>query len=368
MNITYFDLDDVANPLLGAGQARATYEVASRLAARGHNVTVVASNYPGARDRVEAGIHYTHIGPATGNIKVNNFAYFAAVPWYAKSLTRQKADVVLECFTAPTSTLMSPLFTKVPVVAIPSMFNAKEFSKKYHLPFEIIEKFGVAHYRYALPYSDVDSAKLKKLNPNITYEIIGQGVGDEYTNLKLTTPKHILFLSRLDMDQKGIDLLLEAYAKIANSVTYPLVIAGHGPDEKKIAQYIHALHLEKSVTMVGGAYGEKKFKLMAEAVCVAFPSRHDEMCLWTLEGLAAGLPFVVFDLPESRWMPETVSLKAPMYDVASFATLLKKAADPKVRDTMGKAARKFTRQFNWENVVNRYEKFLTMVVDRERKN
>ncbi len=367
MNITYFDLDDVANPLLGAGQARATYEVASRLAARGHNVTVVASNYPGAKDRVEAGIHYTHIGPATRNIKVNNLAYFAAVPWYAKSMTRQKADVIIECFTAPASTLLSPLFTRVPVVAVPSMFNAKEFGKKYHFPFEIIEKFGVPHYRYALPYSEVDSAKFRKLNPAITYEIVGQGVGDEYMNLKLVPPKHILFLSRLDMDQKGIDLLIKAYAKIAREVKYPLVIAGHGPDEKRIHELIAKLHMENNIQMVGAAYAEKKFRLMAEAVCVAFPSRHDEICLWTLEGLAAGLPFVAFDLPESRWMPGTVSLKAPMYDVDAFAKLLEKAADLKVRDVMGRAARKFAKRYSWKSVVDRYEKFLTVVVTKERK-
>lgn len=62
LQIVYLDFDDIKNPLLNAGQARATAEVGKRLALKGHKVTSVCSRYPGAKDRIENGIKYTHIG------------------------------------------------------------------------------------------------------------------------------------------------------------------------------------------------------------------------------------------------------------------------------------------------------------------
>ena len=125
LSIVILDFDDVANPLLGAGQAKATYELAKRLVKRGHKVEVISSRYPGYKDRMEQGIRYRHIGISSGNIRLNNLIYILAVPW---QVMKVRADVVVECFTAPISTLLSPLFTKLPVVVIPSSFEADRFA------------------------------------------------------------------------------------------------------------------------------------------------------------------------------------------------------------------------------------------------
>ena len=75
-NIAFLDFDDIRNPLLNGGQARATFEVGTRLVKKGHKVTVISSRYPGYKDRKENGIYYKHIGLGTGNIKVNNVFYY----------------------------------------------------------------------------------------------------------------------------------------------------------------------------------------------------------------------------------------------------------------------------------------------------
>lgn len=362
MKIIFLDFDDVKNPLLGAGQAHATYNVGGELVKRGHEVVSVCSRYPGYKDRVENGIQYKHIGLGSSNIKLNNFVYIFSVPFY---LVRAKADIVIECFTAPISTMFSPLFTKIPVVALPSMFNAKEFTKKYRLPFHLVEKLGIKHYKYMLPYSEVDSAKAKKLNPNILYKIVSQGVGEEYFKIKSAKKKHILFLSRFDINQKGIDLLLEAYAKVKDKINYPLVITGHGPDGEKIKSLAKKLNIENKVNFVGSAYGEKKFKLMSEAVFVAFPSRHDEMCLWTLEALAGSLPIVCFDIPESKWIGRNVSFKAKAFNIDDYSErLLEAASTPKI-EKMSKDARDFAKNFKWSNVAKEFESFFKKILKEE---
>src|SRR3989344_8138323 len=221
LTIVYLDLDDIKNPILAGGQATATYEVGKRLVKLGHRVIVYCSKYPGYKDRVEAGIEYKHIGINTRNVKVNNALYILTIPFIVSSI--KNADIIIECFTAPVSTLFSPLFTKMPVVALPSMFNAAEFSRKYKLPFYLIERLGMKFYKYMLPYSEIDSAKAKRLNPQIKFEIVPQGVDSEYLEIKQKKAEYILYLGRFDIAQKGIDILIKAYSKIKDKIKYPLV-------------------------------------------------------------------------------------------------------------------------------------------------
>ena len=246
------------------------------------------------------------------------------------------------------------------------MFNAHEFAKKYHLPFHLIEKFGMRFYKYMLPYSATDSAKAKKLNPEIIYKIVPQGVGEEFFMIKHKKPKHILFLGRFDIAQKGIDKLIEAYAKVKDQIKYPLIIAGHGPDEKKIRSLIKELKFEKLVKIVGPAYGKKKQKLISEALFVAFPSRHDEYSVWSLEALASGIPLICFDLPESKWMTNKISLKAKPFDIDQYSQLLLKATDTKLISEMRKEARQFAKKYSWGKVVGDFEEFFKEVLENEK--
>jgi glycosyltransferase involved in cell wall biosynthesis len=247
------------------------------------------------------------------------------------------------------------------------MFNAAEFSKKYKLPFHLIEKFGMRFYKYMLPYSDMDQAKALKMNSNIKTRIVPQGVDDIYLQNKQVEPQFILFLGRFDIAQKGIDLLIQAYEKVKNRIQYKLIIAGHGPDEEKIKKIITDAGLESKVGIFGSAYGEKKLTLMSQALYTAFPSRHDEMCLWALESLAGGLPLVGFDLPESKWMTQDVALKAPKYDINAYSDLLLDATKPEVIEPMRKSSREFAKNYSWTHVITEFESFIAEVLAIETK-
>lgn len=364
MKIVYLDFDDIKNPLLGAGQAVATKGVGMELTKRGHEVVCICSRYPGCEDRIENGIKYKHIGLGSKYIRLNNVAYFFALPF---AVINTMADIFIECSTAPISMCFTPLFTRVPVVVLPSMFNAAAFSRKYHLPFHWVEKIGFKLYKYALPYSDVDSSRMLEYKPDLIYKIVKQGVGAEYFQIQKSKPEYILYLGRYDIAQKGVDLLLESYSKVSTEINFKLVIAGHGPDESKIRNLIKHHGLEQRVEMIGSTYGQKKLDVMSRALCVAFPSRHDEMCLWVLEALAGGLPIICFDLPESAWMSEGVSLKAKRFDTYDYAQLLLKVSDERIAGRYSENAREFASHFKWENVAEDFETFFLEVVKYEKK-
>ena len=364
MKIAILDMDDLRNPFWGAGAARATREVGKRLAKK-NEVTVYCSKYPGYSDYIEDGVKYIHKGINFPNAKLTNLIFIASMPFLVRKMN---ADLIIENFHAPTSVSFSPIFTKIPVIALPAMFNAREFAKKYHFPFHWIEKFGMKFYKYMLPYSQTDSAKAKKLNPKIIYKIVPQGVGEEFFKIQHKNPEHILFLSRFDIEQKGIDLLLHSYAKITDKIGYPLVIAGHGSDEGKMNKLIEELNIKEKVRIVGSAYGEKKKKLIQKALFVAFPSKHDEISLWTLEALASGLPVVAFDLPESKWIDKDVALKAKPFDLDDYAGKLLEAGKPGLNKKMRKNAREFAKKFTWDKVAEQFDEFFKYVLEREKVN
>ncbi len=364
MKIIFLDLDDIKNPLLAAGQARATYEVGGRLAKMGNKVVSICSKYPGYKDRTENGITYKHIGINTNNIQINNAFYILLLPFTVAQL---KADIIIECFTAPISSLFSPLFTKVPVVALPTVFAGKQFSQKYHLPFVWFEALGCKLYKYFMPYIESDEKLFRKYNKTAISKMIPQGVGDEYFEIKQKKAKFILYLGRLDIAQKGIDLLLEAYKSVADKIKYPLVVAGGGPDEAKVKKLIKDLALEKQVTMVGTVKGRQKLDLLSEAHFVAFPSRYDNLPLFSIEAIAAGLPLVAFDIPEFNWLKPEFSFRAKSFNVREYGQLLLNVSKSAKLPAMKKYARNYAKQFKWPNVAKMMSVFFEEIVKKEKQ-
>lgn len=360
--ILFLDFDDTKNPLLAGGQAYATYEIAKRLAKKGYGVKVISSKFPGFKDRVESGIHYEHVGLVTKNIKLNNIIYILSLPMIIK---KQSADIIFECFTAPISTLFSPLWTKIPVIGISTSFEAERFSTLYHLPFHVVEKFGSRFYRYFIAFSEGLSDKMNKYNKNVVVKMIPHGVSDEYLENETKLPQHILFLGRLDLHQKGIDLLLQAYKQQEEKIKYPLLLAGSGPDKNAILKLINNLDLNKRVQLVGVVTGKKKLDLISKAKCVVVPSRQESFCLVALEALASGIPVLSFNIPGLSWAKTPVIVKTKFGKVNLFGKKLVEICNEKRSKNMENARKKFADNFSWDSVANAYELFAKEVVSKE---
>jgi len=365
MKITILDFDDIKNPLLNGGQARVTYELGSRFSALGHRVEVISSRYPGSVDRQELGIVYKHIGIGTKWLRLNNLVYIFALPFHVPHL---KADVILECFTAPVSTMFTPLWTKIPVVAVPTSFEAERFFRRYGLPFHWVQNLGLRLYRYFLPYSEYFAQKMASVNPRCISRCVPLGVSAQFFAIRPQAPRHILFLGRMDIGQKGIDLLLQAYARIPQSSRLPLVLAGHGPDLGQVVRLVSRLKLSGQVKVVGPAYGRKKAILLSQAAFTVIPSRHEGFCLFALESLAAGVPVVSFNIPGLSWMDSSVSIKAKAGDVGSLSRSMVRAVSTSRNPDFRRRCRNFARSFTWDKVARMYLEFFTQIRQLSRRS
>jgi len=115
----------------------------------------------------------------------------------------------------------------------------------------------------------------------------------------------LLFLSRVH-PKKGLDLLLEAFARLRERHAVTLVVAGSDGGSGYLAAMqarAVALGVMPHCRFIGEVRGDEKFRLLRGADGYALLSRSEGLPVAVLEALGAGLPVVVSDecnLPEVR--------------------------------------------------------------------
>jgi nucleoside-diphosphate-sugar epimerase len=369
LHIAFLDFDDIRNPLLSGGQARATFEVARRLVKLGHQVTVICSRFPGSEDGRNEGIFYQHIGLGSRFIRLNNLLFFAALPFAVRKLRAMGVHAAIEAFTAPISTCFSPLFTDVPVIGMPTMFEAEQFAKKYHLPFHWVERIGAKFYRYFLAYSPANKAKMESLNPRVFTRIIPNGVDEAMLTRPISSGDYGFFIGRIDIIQKGLDLLIEA-CRIAGAKCPRIVIAGNGPEEEeaKLRKLIVKSGYADRINFVGRVDGERKAELLANARFGIYASRFEDFPLVPLELTGFAKPVVCFDIPGLRWVPHSVSLKAKAFDAADLARcLVAMNDDASLRAKLVAQCRPFAAKYGWNRIAEEYAEFCEEVIELDRR-
>lgn len=360
MKIVFSNYDSPGNPWYSGGGARAVRAVTRRLAAR-HSVTFVSGAFPGARGGSEAGVASLPVGPAWAGPKLGQLLFQLSLPWRVRRLD---FDVWVESLTPPFSTACLQRFTRRPVVALTQVLAGRGMTEKYHLPFATLERWGLRQYRHFIATSEHLRGELLKLNPTAHVTVIPNGVeGDLLRAGHHVADRHVLFLGRLDLAQKGIDLLLEALAK-GPALPLPLVLAGAGvpADEAWIRRRIGELGLGDRVQLPGRVEGGERLRLFREAACLVLPSRFEASPLVLAEAFCFALPVVMFDIPELTGMPGSCCLKVPPFDPRAFGEALQALLmDAERRRKMGAAAKEAARRHDWDDLSQRYETFLAEV-------
>jgi glycosyltransferase involved in cell wall biosynthesis len=364
LKIIISNYDDIYNPYYSGGGAWALHEIGKRLAKR-HDVTVVCGAYPGAKNETLNGVHYLHIGIPFGGPIIGQLAYTIALPFAVRRLS---FDVWFESFTPPHSTNMLALFTAKPVIGVTSLLDAGNFSKKYHIPFTWIERIGLRMYKFFVALSPSLEKKIRLYNATGEIRVIPYGISQDYLRLQTTEHRYVYFLGRLDIFQKGLDILLDAWKQIASKIPgIKLHIAGEGTphDHKKLETLVAHHGLEKSVILRGRVSGGEKADLIKNALAAVFPSRFESFGMAALEALAVGKPMICFDIEGFSWIDQDVCVKVKPYDASSFANALRVVLEEKkLRITLGKKARKFAEPYIWEKIAIQYEQFAIDVYNK----
>ncbi|MCL5432852.1 MAG: glycosyltransferase family 4 protein [Patescibacteria group bacterium] len=367
MKIVFLDIDNLKNPHWGSGQARATREIGKRLIQKGNSVTVFCSKYPKYKDYEEEGIVYKHIGLALSNPQLNNLFYLISLPLTVRNIN---ADVAIEHFTAPISTCFSPLFTKIPIIGLSSFFASEKMRKKYKINFSLIEKLGAKFYNYFIALNKTHQIKMKNLNSSIISTVIPNGVDKTYLEYKTKEKNYILYIGRIDIYHKGLDLLIKAFSDAAKIIEDDLYIIGGGSisEEKALKELIKEHDLGKRVRIIGKKSGSAKNNYFKNAKFTVFPFRFEGQSLSILESMALGKPIVCFDIPEMEWIKKKASIKVKPFQIDGLAkAIVDISTNRKKRLEMSVYERKEATKYTWDDTATKYDSFLKRVVGMSKK-
>ncbi len=359
--VLHLGYEDPRRPGAGGGSVR-THEINKRLAAE-FDITVVCARYPGATPRVEDGVHYIHSGLAVGDFPAR-LAYFASLPL---ALSRYRSDLVVEDFGAPFSSVGVPWMTDRPTLGVVQWLFAREKSHQYHLPFHWVERIGVRSHHSMIAVSDDLGADLSTRNPTAQVTVVANGLDAGAFAPQDRTRAGIAYLGRLEIAQKGLDLLLEAYALIAESISQDLVLGGDGPDRAALVELADRLGIAERVRFAGRVPAEERFAWLAASDVLAMPSRYETFGMVAAEALAVRTPVVAFDIPCLRALvDDEVGTRVPAFDVPAFADALRVlATDVELRARRGAAGPDRVAGLNWDELAGQQGQVYHRILDGE---
>ena len=137
---------------------------------------------------------------------------------------------------------------------------------------------------------------LLKLGYNSNIKVVRLGIDAESIEMKRSWKKsrQILFLSRVHV-KKGINFLVEAADVLRNELHgYKILVAGEGD-----ADYVEAMKrmicdrgLQDIVQLIGGVYGDEKWRLFQTSDFFVLPTHSENFGLAIAESLASGTPVI----------------------------------------------------------------------------
>jgi glycosyltransferase involved in cell wall biosynthesis len=356
---------DRENPLAGGAEIH-LHEIFGRIAARGHEVTLLCSAWAGAPQRAMLdGVSVHRVG------RRHTFQFFAR-RYYERVLASQPFDVLVEDINK------IPLWTprwgaKRTVALVPHLFGTTAFQE---LPAPLAaavwcqERPIGAVYRHvpfeAISESTADDLAARGI-PRSRIEVIHPGIDTEaYTPApaQRSPVPLVAYLGRLKR-YKRVDLIIRAFAELQHP-TAQLAIAGAGSHRGALERLAASLDLGDRVKFLGFISQEQKVALLRSAWVLAFTSPKEGWGITNLEAAACATPVVASSSPglrESVLDGETGYL-VPHGDIPALVAALRLVvSDPALVASLGDAARKFASRFTWSAAADQTEAHLQRVIE-----
>lgn len=342
---------DIEHPNAGGAEVHVT-EIFGRLAARGFDVTLASTSFPGGADDTERdGMHVRRFG------RIRH--YYARAAWHCAHETRRgRYDVVVDCMNK--LPFQSPLYSAAPVLAIAHHLFGKSAFLQVSWPVAAtvygMEQLIPRIYRGVRFVAISESTRTDLVErgiPRERIEVHHCGIRRPSFEPSLDTVRgpRIAYIGRLTR-YKQVDLMLQAAAKLALRIPdLEVDIIGKGDDQARLEAVAEAVGVRDRTRFHGFVDDEVRDRLLAAArVCVC-PSTKEGWGLTVIESNALGTPVVATDAPGLRDSVDEgrTGFLVPDRDVDAFAERIGRLLDDDAlwRRT-AEAALDWSREFDWD--------------------
>lgn len=367
MKVLVVNWQDRENPLAGGAEIH-LHEIFERLAARGHEITLLCGGWPGCPPRATLdGIEVHRVGTRqTFALKVHRY--------WARELRDRPFDILFEDINK------APLYTPLwdakahTVVCVPHLFGATAFQE---LAWPLATAVWLSERPLPIVYAQVPFQAISDGTaddlvhrgiPRSHVAVIHPGVSfDHYTPMPSgRAPKPVFsYVGRLKK-YKGVDLVIRAFAKLGDPDA-TLEIAGAGDYRRALEALASSLDLGARVKFLGFISEEEKLALLRRSWAVALASPKEGWGLTNVEAEACATPVVASNSPgirESVRDGETGFL-VPHGDIDALAGAFRRlAASRELVTSMGVKARAFAETFTWTRAADETESHLMGVIQR----
>jgi glycosyltransferase involved in cell wall biosynthesis len=367
LNVLVVNWQDRLNPQAGGAEVH-LHEIFSRLARRGHTVTLLVSAWGHAPRRLHLdGMEVHRVG--------GRHTFSALAPrYYARHLRSRNFDIVVEDLN------------KVPVFT-PLWAHTKVMLLVHHL-------FGLTAFNEANPLLAGATWLLERPLPwfykSLPIEAVSDSTRDDLiqrgfdrnpitviengVDLGFFTPDAsvarfaeptVLYLGRLKK-YKRVDLILQAIARLKrDGMNVRFVIGGTGDASDDLKALATSLGIDDLVEMRGFVSEEEKRELFRRTWIHALTSPKEGWGISNLEAAACGTATIASDAPglrDSVRDGETGFL-LPHGDIDALANAIRRVAeDTALRDRLGAGALRFAQHYSWDRAADHTERHLTAIV------
>lgn len=364
MRILLVNWQDRENPQAGGAEIH-LHEIFGRIAAKGHDVTLLCGGWPGCPPQATLdGIKVHRVG--------TRYSFPAlARRYYNEHLRAQPFDILIEDINK------IPLYTprwgaKKVLALVPHLFGETAF-QEFPVPMAAMVWFAErplgTMYR-GVPFEAISESTADDLVgrgiPRNSVAVIYPGIDTRgYTpNPEERAPNpSFSYLGRLKK-YKGVHHVVRAFAELGRKDAV-LEIAGAGDYRPALEKLAASLDLGSRVRFLGRISEAEKLSLLRRSWALLFASPKEGWGITNLEAAACATPVVASNSPGIREsvLDGQTGYLVPHGNAIEMAAAMKRLADsPELVARLGAQARTFSLGFTWERAADETEKHLASVI------
>lgn len=370
---------DTSFPWVTGGAERRIYEIAKRLAIRGHDVHIYSlgywmqtEEYKSQKVIIKDNITYHSVGkPVDLYTKDNKRSIKEAIYFSTCILKCDLKDYdIVDCQGFPYfSCYSSKLKSKNLVITLHEVWNDYWYEYMGRIGFfgKIIEK-GILHLtNNVICVSQLTYEQMLENRCPSNATVIANGVDTD--KITYVTPRKeysdIIFAGRL-IPEKNVELIIRAIHPVKNKHPHLTCrIIGEGPEEEELKTLTQTLNLEENIIFEG--FFDKQedlYRSIKSSTMFILPSKREGFGIVTIEANACGVPVITLNHPMNASKDLITSDNGYLVgdDPEELAKIIDKILTTGITADKRNKCRRTAEKYDWNHITSLTEEYYTTCI------